>query len=555
MTVDTGAATLAADRALVVSSRRPAMAVGVQIGKSALRSGGWWGIVFGLYVAIQVLAYTSAYKTPLAREQMALAYSGNVGLNALFGQAHAINTVDGYASWRLVGILGLLGAVWGMLTSTRLLRGEEEAGRYELLVAGQTTLQRAAAQALASLGAGWIALFAFTALGTVATGRAPSVGFTTGQSLYFALVLASSAAVFLALGALASQLAGTRRRALSITGAVFGVFFAVRMVGDTEPGLHWMVWLSPLGWIEQAKPLTGPRPLALLPAWLLVIAATAVAIHLSGARDLGSATLAEHNPVRPRLALLGGTAGLAVRLARPSALAWLAGIAAFSLLLGTIAESSTRDVGGDTAIEQAMARLGGHGTLVEAYLGLTFLIIALMIAFIAAGQITAIRAEEADGHLENLLVRPVGRIRWLAERLGLATALVVAAAVLAGACAWAGVAAEHGTASLGALTEAGLNIVAPALVILGLGTLTFGARPRSVPAVVYGYLAYSFLVELLGAVVKANHWLMDTAAFFHMTPAPATSPNWTSAAVMTGLGLAMAVLGAALLRRRDVRGA
>ena len=35
--------------------------------------------------------------------------------------------------------LMVLGAVWGLLTSTRLLRGEEDAGRWELLLAGQTT--------------------------------------------------------------------------------------------------------------------------------------------------------------------------------------------------------------------------------------------------------------------------------------------------------------------------------------------------------------------------------------------------------------------------------
>lgn len=535
--------------------RRPTWVVATQIGRSALRSGGWWGVVFGLYVAIQVFAYTSAYKTPLERDQMAAAYSGNIGLDALFGQAHGINTVDGYASWRLLGILGLLGAVWGMLTATRLLRGEEDAGRHELLLAGQTTLRRAAAQAIAGLAAGWIALLAFTALGTVATGRSADVGFTVGQSLYFALVLASSAAVFLALGALASQLAGTRRRALSMTAGVFGVCFALRMVGDTEQGLHWMVWLGPLGWLEQARPLTGPQPLALLPTWLLVIAAGALAIRLAGRRDLGSATLPGRDTARPRTGLLGSTAGLALHLARPGALAWLSGIAAFSVLLGTVAESSTRDVGGDAAIEQAMARLGGHGTLVEAYLGLTFLILALMIALIAAGQASAIRAEEAEGRLENLLVRPVGRIRWLVERLGLSAALLVTASLLAGVCAWAGTIAEHGSASLGALAEAGLNTVPPGLFVLGLGTLVLGARPRWVPAVVYGYLAYSFLVELLGAVVKANHYLMDSAVFFHMTPAPATGPDLTSAAVVTGLGLAAAALGAGLQRRRDLLGA
>ena len=45
----------------------------------------------------------------------------------------------------------LLGAVWGLLTSTRLLRGRRTAAAGELLLAGRTTRRRAGAQALAGL--------------------------------------------------------------------------------------------------------------------------------------------------------------------------------------------------------------------------------------------------------------------------------------------------------------------------------------------------------------------------------------------------------------------
>jgi ABC-2 type transport system permease protein len=40
-----------------------------------------------------------------------------------------------------------------------------------------------------------------------------------------------------------------------------------------------------------------------------------------------------------------------------------------------------------------------------------------------------------------------------------------------------------------------------------------------------------------------------------MVPAPATSPDWQSAAVITGLGILGAVLGGILLRRRDQQNA
>ena len=102
---------------------------------------------------------------------------------------------------------------------------------------------------------------------------------------------------------------------------------------------------------------------------------------------------------------------------------------------------------------------------------------------------------------------------------------------------------------------AGLNVVPPGLFLLGLGALVLGAWPRRTSTVVYGYLAWSFLVEFAGGVVPTSHWLLDTSVFFHMVPAPATSPDWPSMAVITGFGILGAVLGSIFLCRRDQKSA
>ena len=285
----------------------------------------------------------------------------------------------------------MLGSIWGLLTATRLMRGEEEAGRYDLLLAGQTTRRHAGGQALAGLGAGLLALFVLTAVGAIVTGRSPSAGFSLGQCLYFSVTLVAGAAMFLAVGALASQLASTRRRAAAMAGVVFGAAYALRMVADTNQGLHWLMWLSPLGWVEETRPLTHPNPVALLPVLALPIAVTAATLHLAGTRDVGAASWPGRDSSKPHLALLGGSAGLAVRLMRPVALGWLCAVAAFAVLIGTTAESSANDATGSQGIEQAIGRLGGHGARVADGLGLTFLILALLIALIAAGQIAAMR--------------------------------------------------------------------------------------------------------------------------------------------------------------------
>ena len=114
------------------------------------------------------------------------------------------------------------------------------------------------------------------------------------------------------------------------------------MVADSDPSLAWLRWLTPLGWVEQLRPLTNPSPWALVPIVALSVAAAVAAVALAGRRDLGASVLADHSTSRARTALLAGPFGLAVRLTRPMLIAWCASIVAYGLLLGSIAKSGGR---------------------------------------------------------------------------------------------------------------------------------------------------------------------------------------------------------------------
>jgi ABC-2 type transport system permease protein len=122
----------------------------------------------------------------------------------------------------------------------------------------------------------------------------------------------------------------------------------------------------------------------------------------------------------------------------------------------------------------------------------------------AAGQITVARREEATGRVEHLLMRPLSRSRWMLGRLGVAAAVVVLAGALGGIFAWLGVASQGVTISFASLL-AGLNTVPAGLCLLDLGTLAWSIAPRLTSGAVYGILAWSFLVELLGGIVNSSH--------------------------------------------------
>jgi ABC-2 type transport system permease protein len=524
--------------------------------RKAIRSGVVWGYVFGALIASSAVSYTRIYKTQAARDALAAAYGANKATSALFGPAPQLQTVAGFTAFKISMTLMLLGAVWGLLTSTRLLRGEEDGGRWELLLAGRTTRRRAAAQALAGLGAGVGVLWALTAILTVGVGLDSSVKIAAGPALYFALAMAATAVMFLAVGALASQLAPTRRQAASYAAWFLGASYAVRMIADAGVGLHGLIWASPLGWVEELRPFTAPRPLALLPVAVFTVALATTAVRLAGARDVGAGILSDRARSAPRPRLLSGPAGLAIRLVRPTAGGWWTAIALSALLFGLIARSAGSTISGSSA-QDVLAKLGASGNGTDAVLGVCFLVLAVLIAFAGAGQVTAARAEEASQRLDHLLAGPVSRSRWLGGRLLVALVVVLAGGVLAGAFAWLGAASQHSGTSLATLLEAGLNLVPPAVAVGGVGVLAFGAWPRRTAAVVYTVLAWSLLADIVGGFGGsglASRLLLDSSVFHQMASAPAASPNWAANAVMAAVGVACALLGAVAFSRRDLVG-
>ncbi|MDE3069650.1 MAG: hypothetical protein KGJ43_02860, partial [Acidobacteriota bacterium] len=484
-------------------------------------------------------------------------FGHNAALAAIVGSPRRLDTIGGTVGWRVFGLLIILGAVWGMMAATRALRREEDAGRWELLLAGATARGRAAAQALAGLAAGWFVLWAVTVAFTVAAGLSPRVGFSVSESIYYATAVCASAAIFLAIGAVCSQMAGTRRQANGCAAAAFAVAFLVRMAADSVSGLGWMRWMSPLGWVENMRPLTGTQPLALVPIALLVGAAATLTVWLAGRRDAGSAVLAPRRSPRAEMRLLGSPLRFAIRLERWVVLAWIGGIALLALIFGVVARSAaTASAELNESLVRQVGRLGGHhGGAAAAWVGYEFIYVAALVAFAAAGQIAAMRGEEADGQLENLLARGLGRRAWLAGRLGVGLALVLACGIAAGLAGWAGLAGSASGVGLAAMMQADLNPVALAVFVLGLGTLLYGLLPRLAAPILYGVILWSFLVEAVGSSFTSSHLLLDTALLSHLGPVPAAALNWGAIAWLGGAGVLAALAGSVAFGRRDLAGA
>ena len=520
--------------------------------RRSLRSGVLWGCVFGIIVASSAVGYGRIYKTAAERQRLAATFGANHAASALFGPAPQLQTVAGFTVFKVSMLLIIIGAIWGLMTSTRLLRGDEDAGRWELLLGGPTTSGGATGQVLAGLGAGAGVIWAITALLTVAAGRSSTAGFGVSASLYFALAMVASAVMFLAVGAVTSQLAPDRRQAAGYAAAFLGVSYGLRMVADAGTGLHGLIWASPFGWAEQLQPLTGPRPLTLIPIAAFTAVLAALAVLLAGRRDIGAGMWPDRSTRAPRVRLLSGPTGLTVRLALPGAVGWAAGVAIAAVLFGTVAKAAGATIEGSE--QQIFSRLGSPGGGTAAFSGIALMILAIVIAFQAAAEVNAARAEEAEGRLDHVLAAPVRRSRWFAGRLLAGIAALLLSGIAAGVFTWTGEATQGGGVSFPAALDAGINVVPPALFTLGAGALAAGLWPRRAGIVVYVVLGWSVLIQLAGGFAVQNHWVLDTSLLHQMAAAPAVPPDWQVNGILTGLGLAAMLLGTSAFRHRDLQG-
>jgi len=126
--------------------------------------------------------------------------------------------------------------------------------------------------------------------------------------------------------------------------------------------------------------------------------------------------------------------------------------------------------------------------------------------------------------------------------------------VAAGVFAWAGAAAGQAGVGFGRLLAAGVNVLPAAVIVLGVGTLAHAVTPRHASVVTYTIVAGSFLLEIVGSLLKASPWLLDVSVFHHLARAPAVNPDWAAALLLAALGVAAAIIGAWRFARRDLVG-
>jgi ABC-2 type transport system permease protein len=499
---------------------------------------------------LEVASFNRTYPNGVSAERFSI-FADNPAARMLQGVPRGLDTAGGFAVWDGGWVLELVIGVWAVLVVTRLLRGEEDDERAELLLVGPARARHLTVLTVLVVFACTLVTGAAVAAALLSTGSDPM------GSVLFGVGLAGFGATFAGVATVTSQVLDVRRRAAGVTAAVMAASFLLRMVGNSTDGRAWLGWLTPFGWMDHLAPLGDPRLSALVvlvgvPVLMLVAAA-----QIRDRRDTGGALLGSNDSRGPRLRGLGSPASFAWRTNRPVLIGWILGLGAYAFVLGALVTTMIDFLARDADYQRTLADLGlGVALSVDGFVGVMSVTLGVGFALYAAWRIGAVRSEEESGRADNLLTRPLTRSRWLLGHAGLTVVGATLLAVLTGLAMWAG-ATVSGSDELTVVASlrAVLNTGSVVVLVTGLAVLTFGVEPRLTVAIPATVAVGGYVLTLLGPALSCPGWVIDLSPFTHLAYVPAQPFAVTSAAVMALVGCTAGACGVAAFSRRDLTGA
>ncbi len=374
-----------------------------------------------------------------------------------------------------------LAALMSTFLAVRHTRGDEEAGRAELVSATPASRTRPlVATALHGLAANLV-LALLVSAAFVASGLGAEGAFIAG------FAIGGVGLAFLGVGLLAAQLMSTSRGATASSVWTATVLFFVcglgNALGTPSDDLQrmessWLTWLSPFGWAENTRAYdeNNPWPLVLLLALGLIL--TGVSIALQWVRDLGEGLVPSRRGRAGASAVLGTPTALVWRLTRGGIIGWVIGgavVGALSTSLASVVDEFTAD---NPAIEQMLSQIAGGADIEQSTLAAFFTILGVLAASSVVQIVARARQEEAGGTVEPVLSAPVDRVRWLGGYLLVGFAGVVLTVGAAAGTAILGIFAQDGDRGLiGDVLVIGGGQLVAACVFLGIAAVVFVTLP------------------------------------------------------------------------------
>lgn len=514
----------------------------------ALRRDRLWLLPWLLGIVILGAATASSiaelYPTAAARTALAATAQTNPALLALVGRGYELTTVGGLTAWRLGGFAAVIAGMMNVLLVVRHTRADEESGRTELVGSAVVGRRAALTAALVMAGLADLVLVFLLTAGLSGFGGLPVTG-----SLALAAGIGLVGAVLAGVAAITVQFTTTARGATGAAGALLGLAFLVRAAGDLADNA--LVWLSPLGWVNELRAYAGERWWVLLSFVSLTLLATGLSFLLTARREYGAGLIPPRSGRSTASSSLSGPLGLAWRLQRGSILGWVLGFVVVGTSLGAVAQDVGDLLRDSPDLIEIVQQLGGAVGLVNAYLTMTYGLMALLASAFVVSSVLRLRQDETSGYAEALLATPLDRIRWASRHVLVAAAGATTMIATIGATSGLihGVRVDDVAGQLSRLTLATLA-QSPAIWVMGaLTTLLVAWLPRAAAAA-WGVLLAFVVLGQFGGVLRLPTTLIDASPFSHLPGVG--NLTLVPLGVLTAIALALAGAGLLGLGRRDI---
>jgi ABC-2 type transport system permease protein len=496
--------------------------------------------------AIVAVQYRTTFEGSLDQSGLQ-ALVENPAIRILFGPPVALDNAGGFTVWRTGTPLLILASVWILLASTRITRGEEEAGRLDFLLAGRLRMFGVVLRSMAAIAGAALVISAAVGAGLIAAGTD-----ATGALVYAAAVLGVTL-TFAACAMLAAQIMPTRSAAVGVTVALLGVALLARMLADGAPRLAWTAWMTPFGLTSRAAPYADNRigPLVVLAAFPIAFGLAALAI--ARRRDVGSGVIELATSRRPRTGLLRSVGGFAIRRAIRPTIGWATGIAVYFLLVGALIASILEFFDTNRRFAELAAAAGFAGLdSANGFAAALFSLLAIPTGLYAATRLAALVTDEKARRWTPVFATDVSRIRLAGTEIAMTTAGMVLLHVIAGIAIWTGAVSTGAPLSIGQALAGALNSAPVAWLAIGAAALAVGWLPSAVGAIGAVPVVGGFFLNVVTQGTNAPTWLVDLSPFVHLAAVPRAAPDWVATAAFTAIGAGLVAVGLLGYHRRDL---
>jgi ABC-2 type transport system permease protein len=523
-----------------------------------------WGFGLLVFMVVEVAMATPAVVT---------AYISLVKILSFWGDPYAMNTAAGYITFRYMETAWpILLSIWPILAGARLVRGEEERGTMDVLLATSQTRTRLLLEKVGALVIALLVIAVLYAVGVVAGEAALGGGHVdVVRALMTGLNLSLLAFFFGMAALLLSQLTTSRSAAAGWTSGLLILFVLLNIAGRELNGA-WVQYLSPVYYYNLNRPLIAgfpDQPLASLVPLGLAVLCLVGSVLLFARRDIGRSAIESQRETasgsqqalrslsRAEREVSTRSVSLQTLFADGwGAFWWLFGIVVFCAAFLFLTPGLQKFV--NQAVQQTpwLARYlfdtptntntAVLGTLVFAFVPALVVILALTLALKWPSDLE-------NGRLELIFSTPQSRQRVLLERFGANVLVVLLASVLTWLALTIGAQIINLNVDQGRLLAASFSMLPPALITVGLvyalaGRLRYGA----VLGIATAYLVLSYLQESLEGNIQFPGWLMSLS-IFHLYGNPIfLGINWTNFLGMTGVAIVLLVIGLVQFLSADI---